>query len=235
MSNNKKYQSEIKIAKLVYLAEINFRVCQKIYRDYSDNNNKNTFLILAANNAFCESVSVLHTLLCSTEKNDLKVLPVLEKVVENDKKTSVVIDSRIVNEFIQIIEKNYPCLDSSVWYSCKAFLIKPIESESYLGDIIANIRKQKRVESGLSDFQQLKNNFEKCNFHKIRHHQISHKHMNLKEPAGSTSFLLSNIHINNLEKIIKQLKINTYFWFDFDFINPYYSILNDLERCNRNM
>lgn len=220
-----------KIYKLVHLAEINFLVCQKIYKDYLNEKGRheNTFFVLTANNAFNESVSVLQTLICSTEKNDLKIKPVLEKIIENDKNSTVQIDPQMESQFIESIERDYPYLGESTFYGYKSFLLRADEPDNHLGTVMADIRRKKRVESGLVDFQELKAKFEKFSFHKIRHHQVGHKHQDLKEPAGSADLLFQDFYIDNLGEIIKDLKIKTYFWFDFSFGNPNYSMLNSLD------
>lgn len=220
-----------KVQQLVHLAEINFLVCQKIYKDYLNQKekSKNTFIILTANNAFNESLSILQTMICSTEKNDLRIEPILEKVIRRDKNSLVYIDTQIAVQFIKSIEKDYPCIDSETVYGYRSFLINSNDPDTLLGDAMANIRRKKRVENGLSDFQELKDKFEKFNFHKIRHHQIGHKHKNLNEPAGSVYLLLANCYIDNLEEVIKDLKIKTYYWFDFSFDNSYYSTLDFLD------
>ncbi len=225
-----------KVFKLVHLAEINFLVCQKIYKNYlkKKGRHENTFFVLTANNAFNESLSVLQTLICSTEKNDLKIKPILEKIIEDDKDSLVPVDPKIEYQFIGSIEKDYPHLGESTFYSYRRFLLKSGEPDNHLGTIMENIQRKKRVESGLVDFQELKVKFEKFRFHKIRHHQIGHKHQDLKEPAGSANLLLQDSYINNLEEIIKDLKIKTYFWFGFSFDNPNYPILDSLNEIIRN-
>lgn len=167
-----------KIFQLVHLAEINFLVCQKIYKDYlsKKGRHENTFFVLSANNAFNESLNVLQTLICSTEKNDLKIKPALEKVIENDKNFLVFVDPKIESQFIKSIERDYPYLDESTFYSYKTFLLQADEPDNHLGGVMTDITRKKRVESGLADFQALKTKFEKFSFHKIRHHQVGHKH-----------------------------------------------------------
>ncbi len=220
-----------KIFQLVHLAEINFLVCQKIYKDYLNKKGRheNTFFVLTANNAFNESLSVLQTLICSTEKNDLKIKPVLEKVIENDKNSLVLVDQKVESKFIESIKRDYPYLGEPTFYGYKTFLLKADEPDNHLGTVMADIRRKKRVESGLADFQELKTKFEKFSFHKIRHHQVGHKHKDLKEPAGSADLLFQDSYIDNLGEIIKDLKIKTYFWFDFSFGNPNYSMLDSLD------
>lgn len=224
-----------KIFQLVHLAEINFLVCQKIYKDYLNEKGRheNTFFVLTANNAFNESLSVLQTLICSTEKNDLKIKPALEKVIGNDKNSLAPVDPKIESQFIESIEKDYPYLGESTFYAYKSFLLQSNEPDNHLGTVMAKIRRKKRVESGLADFQELKTKFEKFSFHKIRHHQVGHKHQDLKEPAGSANLLFQDSYINNLGEIIKDLKIKTYFWFDCPFGNPNYSMLDSLDEVLR--
>jgi hypothetical protein len=219
-----------KIHQLVHLAEINFLVCQKIYRDYLDKNgrHKNTFLVLMANNAFNESLSVLQTLLCSTEKNDLRIRPALEKRIDEEKGSVESVDPAIESQFIAAVEKDYPHLSESTFYGYKNFLLAPNESDHHIGTAMEGIRKSRRATRGIADFDELKAKFEKYGFHKIRHHQIGHKHQDLAEPAGSAELLLQNTYIENLADIIKDLKIKTHLWFDFSFGNPNYAALDSL-------
>lgn len=218
-----------KIRQLIHLAEINFLVCQKIYKDYLNEKGRheNAFFVLVANNSFNESLSVLQTLICSTQKNDLRIKPILEKIIQEED-SLVYIDSQIQSQFIHNIQIDYPYLDEATFYGYKTFLLKANEPDQHLGIVMANIRRKKRVESGLTDFQELKEKFERFGFHKIRHHQIGHKHQDLKEPAGSVELMLQDFYISNLEEIIKDLKIKSYFWFDCSFDNPNYSIINSL-------
>lgn len=222
-----------KIHQLVHLAEINFLVCQKIYKDYlsKKGRHENTFFVLTANNAFHESLSTLQTLICSTEKNDLKIKPVLEKIIAEEKKDFVdKIDNERASEFLASINRDYPYLGEQTLYSYKTFLFKENEDDTMLGQIMADIRSKRRIENGLKDFDDLKEKFEKYNFHKIRHHQVGHKHKDLKEPAGSVDLLLQDQLIQNLADVIKDLKIKTNFWFNFSFGNPDYSILDNLDK-----
>ncbi len=220
-----------KIHQLIHLAEINFLVCQKIYKDYLSlkGRHKNIFLVLIANNAFEQSLSVLQTLICSTEKNDLKIESALEKVIENDKNSVVCVDPKMEAEFVESIERDYPYLGEETFYGYKKFLLKDDEPDNYLGGVMADIKRKKRVENGLKDFQELQNKFKKYSFHKIRHHQVGHKHQNLKEPAGSADLLFQDVYIDNLGDVIKDLKIKSYYWFDFPFGNPNYSMLDSLD------
>ena len=58
------------VMRLIYLADINFLICKKIY-DYLDPQNRKEnydFLLLSANNAFMESIGIIHTLIASTKK-----------------------------------------------------------------------------------------------------------------------------------------------------------------------
>lgn len=219
---------------LIYLAEINFLICEKIYTDVLGDAIKKwptgvqqkpgqDFLLLAANNAFFESISIIHTLVCSTKKEEVLIKPLLETIIEKDKKITNKVADTLVNRFSKQLYKDYPNPN----YSDYAFLTRG--DTRAIGDIIADIRKKKRVDNGLKDLKMLKDKFEKCNFHKIRHQSAAHKNKLLESPAGAARLLIQADLIKKLGEIVKALKIDAHFWFDYELRNPNMQILSSLE------
>lgn len=224
---------------LIYLAEINFLVCKQIYTDVLGEAIKKwpkgvkqkpgqDFLLLTANNAFFESISIIHTLVCSTKKEEVQIKPLLEAVIERDKKAASEIADTHVNKFAVQLEKDYPNPN----YLDYTFLTRG--DARPVGDIIADIRKKKRVDSGLNDLNALKEKFEKYNFHKIRHQSAAHKNKLLDSPAGAANLFIQEDLIKKLGEIVKELKIDANFWLDYELRNPYSHILSSLEDMTTN-
>ncbi|OGY48056.1 MAG: hypothetical protein A2663_03220 [Candidatus Buchananbacteria bacterium RIFCSPHIGHO2_01_FULL_46_12] len=209
--------------KLIYLADTNFLVCKKIYESLpSDGIKANKFLLLSANNAFNEAIGILHTLLCSTKKEELLIKSLLEKIIEKEKSDSIFINDEKISQFFQKISDDYPYPD----YSSYTFL--SIADGRLIGDILADIRKKKR-QSGLTNLDEIKTEFEKENFYKIRHQSVAHKNKQLNDPAGATDLYLKDDYIEKLGVIVKKLRLCSYFWFDYELRNPNDKIICDLE------
>jgi len=219
---------------LICLAEINFLVCEKIYTDVLGDLVKKwpqwvqqkpgqDFLLLVANNAFFESISIIHTLVCSTKKEEVRIKPLLEAIIEKDRKVINRMTTTVVDKFAKQLSKDYPNPN----FSDYAFLTRG--DARAVGDIIADIRKKKRVDSGLKDLKTFKEKFEKYNFHKIRHQSAAHKNKLLESPAGAARLFIQADLIKKLGETVKMLKINAYFWFDYQLGNPHSQILTSLE------
>lgn len=216
-----KYLSEVQ--KLIYLADINFLVCEKIYESLpTDRIKANKFLLLSANNAFNEAIEILHTLLCSNKKEELTIKPLLEEIINKEKSISVSMEDKKIDEFVKKISEDYPCPD----YSIYTFLSD--NDERLIGDILSDICKKKR-QLGLKELEEIKKEFEQNNFHKIRHQSAAHKNKHLSDPAGATDLYLKDDYIKNLGTVIKKLRISSYFWFDYELRNPNYQTICDLE------
>lgn len=202
---------------LVYLAEVNFLICKTTYLhlDRQKRIKGYDYFLMSANNAFNETIGILHTLLCSTKKEEIRMEPRLKEVIERDKKDIPFITDEKAKEFSERLSADYPRPN----YSSYTFLQE--NDDRLIGDIMADIRKKKRVESGLEDIKKLKGKFEGFNFHKIRHQAIAHKNKHLESPAGAAIGLIKETYIENLGEVIKELKLNAYFWFDYTLINPY--------------
>lgn len=207
-----KYLREVQ--NLIYLADTNFLVCKKIYKSLpADRIKANKFLLLSANNAFNEAIKILHTLLCSTKNEELIMQPLLEEIIEKEKSVSISVNDEKINKFSQKISDDYPYPD----YSSCTFL--SVGDERLIGDILADIRKKKR-QSGLTDLDEVKTEFEKENFHKIRHQSVAHKNKHLDDPAGATDLYLKDDYIKKLGVIVKKLRLCSYFWFNSELRNP---------------
>lgn len=211
---------------LIYLAEIDFLICEKVYSKYVGRESPHSgynFLLLSANNAFNAAVEILYTLLCSTKKEELRIKPMLDETIKQNKGFSTSVDRKKAKKFTENFRKDYPNPD----YLGYLFLT---ENDSRLvGDIIADIRRNRLVTEGLKDFSKLKAKFEKYDFHKIRHRAAAHKNKNLASPAGAARLLLKDGLIKNLGDVIKDLRINAYFWFNYQVANPYSFILDSLD------
>lgn len=215
------------VMNLVYLADIDFLICEKIYSDHVGRKPPHSsydFLLLSANNAFNEAVKIIYTLILSTKKEELRIKPILDQVIKKEHGFSASVDAKKSQKFVENFRKDYPNPN----YLGYSFLTE--DDPRVVGDIVSDIRKNKLVKNGLEDFLKLKEEFEKYGFHKIRHQTIAHKNKNLLSPAGAANLLLKNELIENLGKIIKNLKINAYFWFNYQVSNPYGSILNSLDK-----
>lgn len=211
------------IMDLVYLAETDFLICEKTYRFLNSNLSNRDFFILSANNGFNESIGIIHTLICSSKKEELGIEQVLREIIDKDKKNSIPkLKNEQVDAFVKFIEVNYPNPDYSQFDFGK-------DATSQIGNIMADLKKIKRITSGLDDLKALKNKFESYNFHKIRHQTVAHKNKLLQAPAGAASLLLKDDLIKKLGEIIKILRINCYMWFDYELSNPYNSILASLD------
>lgn len=223
MKNIRTYKYLSEVQKLIYLADMNFLVCEKIYELLPvDIIRANKFLLLSANNAFNEAVEILHTLLCSTKQEELTIKPLLEEIIKKEKSVSSSIEDKKINQFLQKISEDYPSPD----YSSYAFLFE--QDKRLIGGILADIRKKKR-QSALIDFESIKTEFEKENFHKIRHQSVAHKNKLLDNPAGAADLYLKEGYIEKLGVIIKKLRINSYFWFDYKIQNSNNKTISDLE------
>lgn len=223
--SNIPFKFKYDIVSLVYLADINFLTCEKIYREVI-NTDKNhdyyRFLLLSANNSFYEAVSIIHTLLCSKKDEEVRIKPALEEAIKQQEGLILKDNSEKYNEFIRRIKIDYPNPD---FYSYD--FLGPLESR---GDIMAQYRVIKTTEEGLVDFKVIKDKFEKYHFHKIRHQLAAHKNKHLDDPAGASQLLLKDELIKNLGEIVKAVKIHSHFWFGYTLDNPNYPVLIALSK-----
>lgn len=226
------------IMKLACLAEINFLICQKIYNTILSNTLKNwpagvnkeigqEFFLLSANNAFFESVGILHTLICSIKKEEVRIKPLLEKVITRDKDCTGTTKQDVIEKFYEHVKNDYPNQN----YLQYTFLLK--DEDRLIGDVMADIRRQKRIKSGLTDLEAIKNKFEKYDFHKIRHQTAAHKNKLLEAPAGASTLYLKDGLTTQLGEIIKDLRINLSCWFDYALENPYSNTIDSFDEILR--
>lgn len=223
--HNIPFKLKYDIISLVYLADINFLTCQKIYSEVINKNKKHdfySFLLLSANNSFNEVVSILHTLLCSKKNEEVRIRPVLEVTIEQQRDLISKNNPEMFNKFIERIKTDYPIPDFSEYD-----FLGPIENR---GDIMAQFRVIKTTEEGLADFKIIKEKFEKYHFHKIRHQAAAHKNKHLENPAGASHLILKDELIEKLGEIIRDVKIHSHFWFGYTLDNPNYPVLVALDR-----
>lgn len=213
------------IVSLIYLADINFLACEKIYSEVINKDEKHEgyrFLLLSANNSFYEAVNILHTLLCSKKDEEVRIRPALEEIIESQSGLISKDDPVMFNEYIEKIKADYPSPDFSEYD-----FLGPIGNR---GDIMAQFRVIKTTEEGLSDFEKIKEKFEKYQFHKIRHQSSAHKNKHLDDPAGASQLVLRDDLIKKLGEIIKEVKIHSHFWFGYTLDNPNYPVLIALDK-----
>lgn len=214
------------VTDLIYLAEINFLICEKIYEEISSKQDDapDSFLLLTANNCFYESLGIIHTLLCSTKDEELRIEPYLRSELQKKKMPILGIDEKKSQEFFKRVNKDYPHTN----YLQYDFLF--IDDNRLAGDIVADIKTKKTIESSLADLEKLKDKFEKSGFHKVRHQAGAHKNKHLDFPAGAANMELRKEYINRLGEIVKDLKIANYTWFNYVLENPLNEILNSLDK-----
>lgn len=213
------------VVSLIYLADINFLTCEKIYSEVINRNEKHDsyrFLLLSANNSFYEAVSILHTLLCSKKDEEVRIKPALDEIIGLQSGLIVKDNPEMFNEFITRIRADYPNPDFSEYD-----FLGPI---GYRGDIMAQFRVIKTTEDGSTDFEMIKKKFEQYHFHKIRHQSAAHKNKHLDDPAGASQLVLRDDLIKKLGEIVKEVKIHSHFWFGYALDNPNYPVLVALDK-----
>lgn len=211
--------------KLVYLADINFLICKKIYENIDSQNRDDyyDFLLLTANNAFSESVSIIHGLLCSKKEEEIRIEPLLKKIIEKEKDSVPIIDNKKIETYLQRVIQDYPDVDFGSYTFLQADDDRPI------GNIMVDLRKKKRNQSGLADLIELRELFIKGNFHKIRHQAISHKNKYLDNPTASVIGMIYPEYIEKFEELVKKLRINCNIWFDYSLTNTFGTTIKSLE------
>ncbi|MFH1533402.1 MAG: hypothetical protein ABID64_00545 [Nitrospirota bacterium] len=211
--------------RLVYLADVNLMICKKIY-EYIDSQNRDDFyyfFLLSANNAFNESVGIIHSLLCSKKGEEVRIRPLLEKIIKKEKESIPAVDDKKVEHLLKAVDKDYPVVN----FNNYTFLQE--EDRRPIGNIMEDIRKKKRNTSGINDLINLKKQFEEENFHKIRHQAVAHKNKYLDDPAASPIGTIYPEYIEKLGEIIKELRINCHIWFDYTLINTSIGSIKALE------
>lgn len=212
------------LVSLIYLADINFLTCEKIYSEIINVEEKHEgyrFLLLSANNSFNEAISILHTLLCSKKDEEVRIRPALEEIIRRQSGLISKDKPDVYDEFIRRINADYPNPDFSEYD-----FLGPIEGR---GNIMAQFRVIKTTEEGLADFELIKSKFEGYDFHKIRHQSAAHKNKHLEDPAGASLRVLKEGLIEQLGEIVKEVKIHAHFWFGYTLDNPNYPVLVALD------
>lgn len=214
------------VVDLVHLAELNFLLCKKIYEAIENKQDSlgYSFLLLSANNSFYESIGIIHTLLCSTKEEEFRMEPYLKSEIEKKKAPTLPISNEKLEEFFKCVDRDYPHTS----YLDYEFLT--VDDDRLVGDIVADIKAKKTIESGMTDFKKLKDKFENYGFHKIRHQTAAHKNKHLDLPAGAASHELNKKYVNNLGGVVKDLTIDTYTWFNYELANPLQGTLDSLDK-----
>jgi len=212
---------------LIFLAETNFLLCQRIYNKITASQSHRIkgegFLLLAANNAFFAAVEILHTLISSTKTYEIRIAPLLEEHIAANVGLAIKVDRHKADKFKDAVARNYPNVDIATY----SFLT--YGDERLIGDIVKDIKVEITRSSGLQNLQQMKAKFEGFEFHKIRHQVIAHKIKALMSPDGAARLYIRGELMDNLAAVIKDLKINSYFWFGYTLDNPHNHILDSLE------
>ncbi len=208
-----------KIVSLIHSAQVNIFVCRRIQQALEENGHINEpgFLVLASNNAFGAAVETLHALLDSNYGDELRIEPALVEIIRRDKKGRVnKIPKAKVDRCYALIEKHYPNLDC---YTVDfRFLTDQLDTR-LAGDILRDVDRTKRLSSGMKDLKELKERYRGHHFHDIRNWLIAHKNAR-QSFTGANRLLLKKSVLDALEKIIKELSIQSSFWFDFALANP---------------
>lgn len=222
--SNVPFKFKYDIISLIYLADINFLSCEKIYSrvvSKAKDHPYYRFLLLSANNSFNEAVSILHTLLCSRKDEEVRIKPALEEAVRTQGGLISKDDPEMFDEFIRRIDADYPNPDFAEYD-----FLGPIENR---GDIMAQFRVIKTTEEGLADLEDIRKKFEQYNFHKIRHQVAAHKNKHVEDPAGASQLVLKDEYIKRVGEIVRDVKIHSHYWFGYTLDNPNYQILNALD------
>jgi len=213
---------------LIYLSEINLEVCKQIQKFVMVENRgvvtqRISFLVLVSSNAFFSTVGTLHTLLCSTKQNDIRLKPLLEEKIKNEHDIIYGTEEKEkADKLYNILFQDYPNIN----YSKYGFL----EQGKKLGDQLSSLRKIKRREGILQLMKDAKKTFEENGFHKIRHHIIGHKNIYLKQVGGAEHYLIKEKYIEELDKTIKAMMLIVNFGFDYSLENPKKGVLIGLKR-----
>lgn len=102
------------------------------------------------------------------------------------------------------------------------------KDELTLAAIIKN--KFKNDKTKLQQLEKIKNDFCSLNFDKVRHQTIAHKNKAIPVPAGQVHGLIGDLWIKNLLSISEELKKTVCPWFNYSQGNPFYYVVNTLEK-----
>ena len=150
------------ITSLIFLADISFLVCKKIYDKFSIPETypaKSQFFIFSANSAFMQSISVLHSLLEPLQE-EINCKLLLKNIIDEEKPwtESITVSIDKVKQFETALRKDYP---NPNYYKYN-FLTK--NDNRQIGNIIQEIKMIKRKD-GLKDFERIKAKFKRYDFH----------------------------------------------------------------------
>jgi hypothetical protein len=212
---------------LIDLCEVNLLVCQKLYLEIIqlDNRNEVDFWRLAANNSFFEAISLLHTLLYSTKKEEITLRQGIALIIIKDKR-QVILDLNEINikdNFVRLVNEHYPDNFFAMQYLHQA-IVHQREAGSFLQKIFS-IERQKAQDELL----ELKQIFKEKKFNGIRHESSAHRNKFLLDPAGRVNLLLMDHLIIDALEIVRQMKIKSFFWFGYIHENRNMFILHQVE------
>lgn len=152
----------------------------------------------------------IHTLVASDQSQDLKLEPLLVELIGDN--SEITESPEDIAKFETEFKKAYPYLR-----------VDPDalpQDERLLGDALKSIKRSKLVMSGLDDLRKIKAAFEAAGFHKVRHQTVAHKNPALRYPDGSIDMLVIPELLEKLCDVIKELRIQAYFWFEYAPENP---------------
>lgn len=219
----------LNVQQFVYLVDINYRVCQKIHDETDHGQPTNHgFWKLSANNAFYSALNTLHTLVDSTKKEEIRIKPILERIIvqENDKDVMPEFESKGVALFEKFMS-DYPAINPNFNDPEYDFLRE--DDGRLVGDILSDVRKAWRLNRWLDKLKEIQIEYRANDLHKIRHQTTAHTNKTLKEPAGSSFLLINEEILERLHIITKKLRVCSYFWFEYEMSNPLINILQELD------
>ena len=220
MTKNPNFNDKIfKVQMLVYRADMNLYLCNYIYKYFSDKKESVPNLwLLIANNAFNETISILHTLLSSTIMNELRIGPILDQIVSNYWEFDRKFDDEFLSKYIEAIGSIYPWGRDMY----PAILVTKKDEMGYganIWGIIADINKEVTYLHWKTSLTKIKKEFERGHFHLIRHQSVAHKNQHITDPSQQLYSPIYPDIRSSLTDIMKDLRINSSFWLGWELYN----------------
>lgn len=195
------------VQSLVYLADANFQVCDSLYKKLhqQDRSDYNQFALITANNAFDSSIIILRSLIESTDKNEFRIEPIIDSVLNED---SISADgcelSANAKVYKERVTKMYPEYDYDYLISLQTVSVYP-------GEVMKDLNREIVTKSGKDDLKKLKNKFKEKGFLKIRHLVSAHKNKSVQYVTKTNSSWLDPRHVTDLSEIVKDTRLLSYF------------------------
>ncbi|MBP9869012.1 hypothetical protein KBC59_00425 [Patescibacteria group bacterium] len=218
----------LKAHKLILSAETNYFVCKTIQEAKGSTHtfSRSDFLLLASNNSFDASVGILHTLLSSSIRKEIRLDPILRGLISECRLTYST-SSEKIEQYRLKLEKLYPDLRP---VDC-TFLRDDGDSR-HLGDVLKEVCRSKLITTGLNDLQSLRNEFVDSHLTEIRHQLVAHKNAQQFHLGDTANVFIKDSTLTSLGKIIKTLRINACFWLGYSPENPdLQHVLNGVRRA----